>query len=98
MDIWRQRREDSSKVKISIQPVEQRILVGRRGDQVRCELLDEIQCRLLEGLLSGRCLGDDCGDLTDMVPEGENLPIASWFSRWVQDGFVTSCEFSKKII
>ena len=72
----------------------QRILVGRKGDQVRCEPLDENQYKLLGGLLAGKNLGNVCDELAETAEE-ENLPITEWFSRWVHDGLILRLDFSK---
>ena len=69
----------------------QRLLIGRHGDQVRCEPLDQNQYRLLEGLLQGKTLGKVCEELADV--EEEHLPIAEWFSCWVQDGLILHLDF-----
>ncbi len=71
----------------------QRILIGRNGDQVRCELLDVHQYRLLEGLLAGQSLGEACEELAETAEV--DLPITQWFSHWVQDGLILRLDFSK---
>ena len=68
------------------------LLIGRKKDQVRCEPLDENQYKLVAGLLAGKTLGKVCEELADAVEE-ENLPIAEWFSRWVQDGLILHLDF-----
>lgn len=65
---------------------EQRVLIGRRDFQVRCELIDEKQFALIEGLMSGKSLGEVCGILAEQW--GDGLPIAQWFQQWVQDGLI----------
>ena len=70
------------------------ILIGRRGVQMRCEVLDETQFRMLQGLIKGRLLGEVCEELAEMI-EAENLPIAEWFACWVTDGLIAHCEIVK---
>jgi hypothetical protein len=64
-----------------------RVLIGRKDFQVRCELIDDIQFKLLEGLLAGRTLGQVCEKLADAIGE-EPLPLAQWFQNWVRDGLI----------
>jgi uncharacterized protein (UPF0276 family) len=73
----------------------QYLLIGRRGIQVRCEFLDEKQHRFLESLLCGRTLGEACEDLAAASGE-EDIPVAEWFARWVQDGLIARCEIAGK--
>lgn len=96
LDIWRLRHsapEEAAKSNREERP--QRILVGRKEDQVRCELLDPDPYRLLEGLLRGESLGALCERLAEETA-GETLPVTAWFSRWVQDGLIARSEFRSK--
>ena len=92
LDIWRIRRDSSDKMSVDLTHRPQQILIGRRGDQVRCEGLDENQYRLLSGLLSGKSLGVVCEELAGAADEQE-FPIAAWFSEWVRDGLIARCKF-----
>lgn len=92
LDIWRARKEDPEKVKIDTSRP-QRVLIGRNGLEVRCELIDENQFHLLEALLAGKSLGEACEALSDLEG-GEELPIAAWFSGWIHGGLIAGCEFS----
>lgn len=88
LDIWKQRKEaDKPRDPWPLQ--EQFILIGRRGLQVRCELLDPVRYQLLKGLMSGKSLGEVCETLAEDTPE--DLPIAAWFSSWVTDGLIADC-------
>ncbi len=89
LDIWRARREKENKVDLKNRP--QRILIGRKNDQVRCELLDEHQFALITGLLKGKTLGEMCGELAETSEEAE-LPVTAWFSRWIGDGLILRIE------
>lgn len=91
LDIWLARQKPFEEARLPSKKHPERILVGRRADQVRCERLDENQYCLLEGLLSGRTLGDVCDDLAGAVKD-ETPPIAEWFARWVQDGLILRLE------
>jgi uncharacterized protein len=91
LDIWQARKSSSPNTESS-KP--QKILVGRRQDQVRCELLNIPQFKLLEGLLSGQSLGNVCEILAE--DSDEELPIAAWFSNWVQDGLILRFELAPK--
>jgi hypothetical protein len=79
----------------NIRPEPQKILISRKEVQVRCELLEENQFRLLEGLLAGKTLGFVCEEIAAHLRE-EILPLAEWFSRWIHDGLILRCEFSEK--
>ncbi len=68
----------------------QKILVGRKQDQVRCEPLSPQQFRLLEGLISGKTLGDVCERLAE--DSSEEIPITAWFSNWMSEGLIARCE------
>ena len=93
LDLWKTRRESSDalkKVRLNNNP--QKILIGRRGDQVRCELLGLEQFLLVRGLLAGKPLGAVCEELAE-ISETEELPIAAWFQSWVQDGLIVNFRF-----
>ncbi len=72
----------------------QQVLIGRRGTQVRCEILAPFQYALIEGLLSGQTLGKVCERLAEESAEAD-LPVTEWFARWVQDGLIARCEAPK---
>jgi hypothetical protein len=91
LTIWRARKDDPAKVRADLARSE-RVLVGRSGLEVRCEPLDGNQSRLLEALLAGKSLGEACEALADLEG-GETLPVAAWFSGWVQSGLIAACEF-----
>ena len=67
----------------------QRVLVFRQGLQTRCELVDERQHRVLEGLLAGRTLGAVCSDLAGIAEDGP-IPLAEWFAQWASQGLITA--------
>jgi len=89
-ELWSARQGDLDNVKKDRLKHPEHILVGRRGLQIRVELLDEDQFRLLTALLSGKTLGTACEELAEISGE-ETLPITEWFSRWVQDGLLVAC-------
>ena len=95
LDLWLNRHKPCPEIQPEERRKSERVLIGRKEDQVRCEYLDENQYRLLEGLLAGKNLGAVCEELAGTVDE-ENLPIAEWFSRWVQDGLILRLEFKPK--
>ncbi|OGW85972.1 MAG: hypothetical protein A3C35_07335 [Omnitrophica bacterium RIFCSPHIGHO2_02_FULL_46_11] len=96
LDIWRLRREARQGLRVDIKRSQQ-ILVGRKNDQVRCELIDKNQYRLIEGLLQKQTLGAVCEALAEETEE-EALPIAAWFSNWIQEGLILRCEVPKKAV
>lgn len=92
LDLWKNRH--NLKPDPKVEPKTQTILIGRRGIQMRCEMLDVKQFRLLEGLMEGRSLGEVCETLAESAGE-ESLPVADWFARWVTDGLIAKCEISE---
>jgi uncharacterized protein (UPF0276 family) len=95
LDIWRRRKEAPDEARKNLPNGPQLVLVGRRGEQARCELLDENQFRLIEGLLEGKSLGELCETLAEQSGE-DNLPVDSWFLAWIQDGLIRGCRFLPK--
>ncbi len=91
LDLWKDRKALDPKTQVA--PKKQYLLVGRKGLQVRCEMLDEKQYRFLEILLSGQTLGEACDTLAETSGD-EEIPIGEWFARWVQDGLIARCEIS----
>ena len=93
LDIWLARHEETQ---IDFQNRPQQILIGRRDDQIRCELLDKNQHGLLQGLLVGKTLGEVCGELARTIEE--EVPIADWFSHWVEDGLILRLSLDGAVI
>jgi len=91
LKLWEKRGQAKPPMDEIRQP--QKILIGRKGTQVRCEVLEDLQQELLAGLLKGKTLGSVCEELAEKAAELE-LPIAQWFSGWVQDGLIASCELT----
>jgi hypothetical protein len=87
-DIWAARREPRGTVNLQIAGRAQRVLVFRRGLEVRCELLEEPECVLLEGLLAGRTLGEVCQALSQADPTA----VRAWFARWMQERLIVRAE------
>ncbi|HTL70666.1 MAG TPA: DUF692 family protein [Candidatus Eisenbacteria bacterium] len=67
----------------------ERLLIGRRGELVRCERLSADQHGMIEGLLAGKTLGAVCETLAE---SDEPPPIADWFAAWVRDGLIVRCD------
>ena len=89
LDLWLERKRPEEGVsEKNLARRSQRVLIGRKEDQIRTELLDQNQYRLLEGLLAGKTLGEVCGELAERLKEDETLPVSEWFSRWVQEGLI----------
>ena len=78
--------------RINLENNPQRILIGRKDVQVRCELLDENQYRLLEELTGGRTLEEACETLAGTSGD-EEIPVSGWFFRWAQDGLIREVKF-----
>lgn len=89
LDLWLARHRRAGEPPLDWVGRPQRVLVGRKEDQVRCELLDSNQYRLLEGLLAGKSLGQACEELAEVVGE-KTPPLQEWFSRWIQAGLLLS--------
>ncbi len=89
LDLWLERKRPEDGVSEKNRAARsQRVLIGRKEDQVRTELLDENQHRLLEGLLAGKTLGEVSEELADRLREDEMPPVSEWFSRWVREGLI----------
>ncbi len=93
LDLWKTRRESSELKKVRLNSNPQKVLIGRRGDQVRCELLGLEQFRLIQGLLAGKSLGAVCEELAETSGDAEALPITAWFQSWVHDGLIVNFRF-----
>ena len=97
-DLWKARHNNPEETKKMAWNRPQWVLVGRKEVQVRCEPLTKTQYQLLEGLLAGKSLGAVCGELSrDSSSSEQDLPIGEWFARWVADGLIHRCEFSKNL-
>ena len=91
LDIWAARARAHSEISIDLVNRPQRVLVFRQQLEVRCELLDERQHALLEGLLAGHPLGAVLAALAS--PSGDQpLPLTAWFSRWSSLGLLLRCD------
>ena len=93
LDLWKARREPSVLAGVRLQNNPQKVLIGRRVDQVRCELLTPDQFRLIQGLLAGKTLGAVCEELAETSEDRELPPVAAWFQSWVGDALIVSCRF-----
>ena len=92
LDIWETRTRVRSEINIDLANRPQRVLVFRQQLQVRCELLDEPQSLLLDGLLKGQTLGAVCAALSQH--HEETLPVAQWFTEWARRGLLVGCELA----
>mgnify|MGYP001566006128 CR=1 FL=1 len=86
VDIWEARTRPREEVDIDLVNRPQRGLVFRQGLTVRCELVDEFQQRLLDGLLAGRPLGVMCDELAQASDGG--LPVDQWCASWARRGLI----------
>lgn len=92
-ELWKKRKTLTPATILKNQ--KQYLLVGRKGVQVRCEILDEPQFEFLKSLLAGRTLGEACEDLAALSGD-EEIPVTDWFGRWVQDGLIASISSAKE--
>jgi len=92
IDLWMAKNDAAADfAAISVRGA-QTALVGRKGDQVRCEALDPARAVLLDALMKGRLLGAACGILAKQNGD-EEIPIAVWFANWIGDGLIQACRF-----
>jgi len=91
LDLWAARTTPRSAITIDLVDRPQRVLVFRQQLQVRCELVDERRCAVLEGLLAGRTLGAVCAALAAQAGQ-EAPPLAEWFAGWAARGLIIGCE------
>ena len=73
LDIWEARARPTQEVEINLINRPQRVLIFRRGFEVRCELLERPEEAALEALLAGKTLGE-LAELGAFDP--------TWFSRF----------------
>jgi hypothetical protein len=92
LDLWRARTQDRATINIPLAGRPQRVLVFRRGEQVRCELLEPAQFDLLEALLAGAALGEACERL---ARSGGSPPVSAWFARWAGEGLIAKILLKK---
>ncbi len=88
LDIWENRKRPVGEVRINLMGRPQRVLVARRGLEVRCELLDDAQDKALAALMEGKTLGEVCERIAAETPAGDP-PFGEWFSRWAGNGLIT---------
>ena len=89
-DIWAARRQPRDSVTLDIVGRPQRVLVFRQQLEVRCDLLVEPACQLLDALLAGRPLGEAL-----RVAEGmDAAAVRRAFARWMGDGLIVRAEAS----
>ena len=102
LDLWKTRRDLSAAAGVCLENNPQSVLITRKEDQVRCEILSPDQRRLVAGLLSGRTLGDVCEELAEVSESPacqsgrEDLPVSAWFSVWMRDGLIVGCLASEQ--
>lgn len=90
LDIWESRNRPIKEVRIDLVNRPQQTLIYRQNMQVRCELLDEPQDRLLSALLAGASLGAACESLASSG--NSELPLSEWFSRWGSLGLIAAIQ------
>ena len=87
LDLWAAKQSPEAPPKGGAAPRPQWILISRKEDQVRCELIDEPRYHVLKSLLSGETLGRACEVLAEKLDE-EIPPVSQWFSHWIQEGLI----------
>ena len=90
LDLWCARKLPAEEVKVELQNRPQTVIVFRRGIEVYCDLLNPQQSLLFEGLKAGCSLGEVCDQLSERFPN-EEIPVAEWFSLWMRQGLIASC-------
>ncbi len=93
LGLWNARLQPLREKACTLLPVSERILISRRDNQIRTEVLTDPQYRLIQGLMSGELLGSVCEVLAEANPEVD-IPIAQWFSAWLQDGLIREVSIS----
>ncbi len=94
VELWKMRNLAKEEWPLDIKQLKKNpawILIGRRGLQVRCEFLTQVQYDFIQSLLAGKTLGEALEALMEDGSE-EIPPIAEWFSRWTSDGLIAHCE------
>lgn len=93
LNLWLSRNQEKE-IQTALAPAPERILIARREDQVRCEILNPEQNELIQMLLEGKSLGQACEKLAEHCGGGAP-PVAGWFTAWVHDGLILRLEFPK---
>ncbi len=86
LDIWEARDRPVNEVRIDLINRPQRVLAYRSNLQVRCELLDERQDKMLAALMEGETLGAACERIAETT--SGDPPLAEWFARWAGAGLI----------
>lgn len=95
LELWKVRRNPSAASALALENNPQTVLISRKENQVRCEVLQRDQARLLEGLLGGQTLGAACEALAE-ISGSEEWPIGDWFASWMRDGLIAGCLVPEK--
>jgi hypothetical protein len=85
LDIWSARRGPRDQVNMEVVGRAQHVLVFRRGLDVRCEALEDVEQRTLSALIDGRTMGEACAALE----QTRSTRIQRWFATWIREGIIT---------
>jgi uncharacterized protein (UPF0276 family) len=86
-DLWTARNTPIKEIKIKLENHPQKVLISRSHFQVNCELLEPAKFYAIATLKEGKSLGEVCQELENF-PEVDPSVITTWFSEWVQRGFL----------
>ena len=92
-DLWQARQQPRTAINIGVTDRPQSVLVSKREQHVRCELVEAPAARLLTGLLQGRTLGEVSAELAH-ESWASGAPIGEWFSGWIRAGLVIRWELT----
>ncbi len=86
LSLWEARSTPLKDLHVRLEGRPQSVLVYRRASEVFCKEITSAQYEMLSGLLSGKNLGEVCGEL-EKISE-EELPLLEWFSFWSSQGLL----------
>lgn len=82
LDIWNARNLSPKEIKIKVDDRPQSILVYRAGEKVVCQMMDQLEAVLFQGLMRGEPLGK----ALEFLSKAEDLPpVQEWFSGWMSN-------------
>jgi len=94
LDLWETRETPRDRIDVQVEGRPQSVLVRRDGVDVRCDLIEPLQARLLHRLTSGETLGratELLAEEHDPLDDTADRPdVGAWFAEWIGRGIITN--------
>lgn len=95
-ELWKEKKNFSKeKIELISKSKPETLFISRRGLEIRCQKLDDMQEELLMQLMNETSLGIACENLSEKAGD-EPLSIQNWFSGWLHDGLLVSYKILEK--